>query len=137
MFNGRLDHVGHVVRDFDKALDLYRNKFGLTPKTIMDFPEFGSRMAFFSFAGSEIEVIQPGAEGVDPAGKCLKERGEGIFHFSIRVDDYDGEVKKWKDRGFTVTEYTHNTPGHIARLAFLNPEEIMGLWIEFIKEEEI
>jgi hypothetical protein len=45
---GRIDHIGHVVRDFDKAMDLYKNKFGLTPKRTMDFPEFGSRMAFFS-----------------------------------------------------------------------------------------
>jgi len=101
----------------------------------MEFPEFGSKMAFFPFGGIEIEVIQPGGKGEDPAARCLKERGEGVFHLSMRVSDYDGEVKKWRDKGFTVNEYTHQTSDRTVRIAFLNPEEVKGLWIEFIQEE--
>jgi catechol 2,3-dioxygenase-like lactoylglutathione lyase family enzyme len=132
---GKIDHLGHVVKDFDKAMDLYKNKFGLTPKRVMEFPEFGSRMAFFPFGDIELEVIKPGGGGDDPAARCLKERGEGIFHISIKIDsqeNYDKEMKKWRDNGFTVNEYTHSKEGHMVKLAFLSPSETMGLWIEFI-----
>jgi methylmalonyl-CoA epimerase len=130
----KLDHIGHVVNNFEEAMQLYK-KFGLKPNKTMEFAEFGSKMAFFSFAGSELEVIQPGGKGIDPAARCLRERGEGIFHLSLRVDDYEATVKEWKDKGFTVGEYRHETAGHLARIAFLNPDEVKGLWIEFIKEE--
>lgn len=132
---GKIDHIGHVVSDFDKAMDLYKNKFGLKLKRTMDFKEFGSRMAFFSFGDIEIEVINPGGIGDDPAARCLKERGEGVFHISIKIDDFDSyekEVKKWKEKGFTVKEYTHSKEGKTVKLALLSPDETMGLWIEFI-----
>ena len=132
---GKLDHIGHVVNNFNEALELYRNKFGLTPIRTIEFAEFGSRMAFFPLGDIEIELIQPGGRRGDPAAICLKERGEGLFHLSFRIDDYDAEVKKWREKGFKVEEYSHSIPRHKVRLAFLNPEETKGLWIEFIKEE--
>ena len=132
--SGKLDHVGHVVKNLDEAMDLYQNKLGLIPsdRGIVRFDEFGSRMAFFPFAGIEIELIQPGGRRADPAARCLKERGEGLSHLPIRVDDYDKEVKTWREKGFTVEEYTHSSPGRTVRLAFLAPKETHGLWIEFI-----
>jgi len=133
----KLDHVGHVVKDFDAALKFYSEKLGITPDHTMEFPEFGSRMAFFPFAGTQIELIMPGGGGKDPASRCLSERGEGVFHLSLRVDDFDAEVQKWKDKGFTVDEFCNESGDIRARLAFLRPEETFGLYIEFIKEEKI
>lgn len=130
---GKLDHVGHVVKNLDEGMKLYK-KLGLTPSEggIIEFAEFGSRMVFYPFSDITIELIEPGGLGGDPAARCLKERGEGLFHLSIRTDDYDTEVKTLKEKGFTVEEYAHSRPGHTTRLAFLAPEETLGLWIEFI-----
>ena len=58
----KLDHVGHVVYNFDEGMDLYKNKFGLTPDNIIEFTEFGSRMAFFPFGGIEASLY---------VGRCL------------------------------------------------------------------
>jgi methylmalonyl-CoA/ethylmalonyl-CoA epimerase len=129
---GKLDHVGHVVNNFEIALDLYVKKLGLEPLRIManaDAP-FRSKVAFFPFAEIELELIQPSNLAGDPAARCLKERGEGIFHISFRVDDIDVEIQKWRQKGFTVTEYP--VPEDNTRVAFLSPEEMKGLWIEFI-----
>jgi catechol 2,3-dioxygenase-like lactoylglutathione lyase family enzyme len=135
--SAKLDHVGHVVYNFDEGMDLYKNKFGLTPNNIMEFSEFGSKMAFFPFGGIELELIQPGGKGKDPAARCLKARGEGLFHLSLLVDDYDKEIKKWRDKGFTIEEYSHSTPNQKVKVAFLSPEETKGLWIEFLHTETI
>jgi methylmalonyl-CoA/ethylmalonyl-CoA epimerase len=128
----QLDHVGHVVVDLEKAMKVYE-RLGIVPSRQMDFPEMGSRMVFYPFGGIEIELIAPGGKGDDPASRCLKERGEGIFHLSMRVDDYDAEISALKKKGFSVREYTHETPEKTVRLAFLEPEEVNGLWIEFIE----
>ncbi|MBN1368554.1 MAG: VOC family protein [Dehalococcoidales bacterium] len=133
----KLDHIGHIVRDFDSAMNFYKNKLGLEPNKLLEFSEFGSKMAFFNFAGIEIELIDPGISEKGPAARCLKERGEGIFHLSFRADDYDTEVKQWKDKGFMVEEFTNIEGDNRARLAFLKPEETFGLYIEFLKKEKI
>jgi methylmalonyl-CoA/ethylmalonyl-CoA epimerase len=128
----KIDHIGHIVNNFDEAMDLYQSKFGLTPRIVMRHPQFDSRMAFFPFGDIEMELIEPNSLTEDPPYRVLKERGEGVFHISFRVDDYDKEVQQWKDKGFTVTE---SSPGGNVRIAFIGPEETKGLWIEFIEKE--
>ena len=130
----KIDHIGHVVNNFDEAVALYMKKFCIQPRQVIEFPEFGSKMAFFPFGGIEIEVIQPGGKGNDPAARCLRDRGEGVFHLSFRVDDYEKEIQTWREKGFTVEEYIHSNAGRIVKLAFLTPKDTKGLWIEFIKE---
>ena len=132
---GKLDHIGHVVNNFDEALDFYAKELGLKPERMMigaDAP-FGSKTAFFPFAGIELELIQPGKVVSNPAARCLQERGEGVFHLSFRVVDMDAAMKKWQQRGFTVTEYP--VPEENTRIAFLSPDEMKGLWIEFIEHK--
>ncbi len=128
----KLDHVGHVVKNLDEARKFYEEKLGLTPKLIMNHPEFGSQMVFYPFADTEVELIQPGTMPGDYAARCLKERGEGIFHLSFVPDDYDAEVKAWREKGFTVEEIAAQETRGPVRLAFLKPEETHGLWIEFV-----
>ncbi|MGA2108161.1 MAG: VOC family protein [Syntrophorhabdales bacterium] len=128
----KLDHVGHVVKDLDEARKFYEEKLGLAPKLTMSHPEFGSRMVFYPFANIELELIRPGNMPGDYAGRCLKERGEGVFHLSFVPDDYEAEVKAWREKGFTVEEIAVEEARGPVRLAFLRPEETHGLWIEFV-----
>lgn len=130
----KLDHVGHVVRNLEEGMKLYE-RLGLAQSRSLQIPEFGARMVFYPYAGVDIELIEPGGLKGDPAARCLKERGEGLFHLSISVDDLDAEIQALRNKGFTVEEYTHVLPEteHPVRLAFLAPEETKGLWIEFMQ----
>jgi methylmalonyl-CoA/ethylmalonyl-CoA epimerase len=133
----KLDHVGHVVHNIDEARKFYEDKLGLAPKVIMNHPQFGSRMIFYPFANIELELIQPGNIPGDFAGRCLRERGEGIFHLSLIPDDYDAEVKALREKGFTVDWIAGDSPQGPVRLAFLRPEEAHGLWIEYIDTSKL
>ena len=133
----KLDHVGHVVHNIEEARKLYEEKLGLAPKVTMRHPISGSQMIFYPYAGIEIELIQPADMPEDFARRCLDERGEGIFHLSFVPDDYDAEVKAWRDKGFTVDEVTAEEPRGPIKLAFLKPEEVHGLWIEFIDTSKL
>ncbi len=128
----KLDHVGHVVENLEEARKLYEETLGLVPKLVMSHPQFESKMVFYPFANIEIELIQPSNMPEDHARRCLKERGEGIFHLSFVPDDYDAEVKAWREKGFTVEEIVAEESRGPVRLAFLKPEETRGLWIEFV-----
>jgi catechol 2,3-dioxygenase-like lactoylglutathione lyase family enzyme len=128
----KLDHVGHVVHDLEESRKLYEDRLGLVPKRVMIHPKFDSKMAFYPFANIELELIQPSTMPEDYARRCLNERGEGIFHLSFVPDDYDAEVKAWREKGFTVEEIVAEEVRGPIRLAFLKPEETHGLWIEFV-----
>ena len=131
----KLHHVGHIVKNLDEGMKLYKNVLGLTPteRGIIELP-WGSRMVFFPYAGAYIELIEPAANGNDPAARCLKARGEGLFHISIYTDDFEAELESLRKKGLTIEEYSvpGALPGYTTKLAFLAPEETQGLWVEFI-----
>ncbi len=133
----RLDHIGHVVHDIDDARKLYETALGLVPSLVMSHPITGAQMIFYPYAGIEIELIQPGDMPEDVARQCLDRRGEGFFHLSLVPDDYDAEIGTWRARGFTVAEFAIEEPRGPIRLAFLQPEEVHGLWIEFIDTSKL
>jgi catechol 2,3-dioxygenase-like lactoylglutathione lyase family enzyme len=133
----KLDHVGHVVHNIEEARKLYEEKLGLVPKVTMRHPISGSQMIFYPYAGIEIELIQPADMPEDFARRCLDTRGEGVFHLSFVPDDYDTEIKAWRDKGFAVDEVAADSPQGPVRLAFLKPEEVHGLWIEFIDTSKL
>lgn len=130
----KLHHVGHIVRNLDDGMKLYEKKLGLTPSGFRKIPKWGARLVFFHFADLDIELIEPSGAEEDPAGRCLRARGEGLFHLSFRTDDFDTQVKAMRGKGFTVEEHTvpGALPGYTTRLAFLAPEETLGLWVEFV-----
>ena len=129
----RLDHVGIVVKDIDEATSLYGKMLGLTPwdKGVVEDSENGVRLlslptgdAFF------IELIQP-ISSKNRFARFLKERGGGLFHLCFLTDDFDKEVKAWKEKGFPVEEeMAMSFPEHPFRLAWLSPESTQGVWIE-------
>lgn len=127
-----LHHVGHIVSNLEEGIAFYQDKFGAgAPVQMIDVPLWGARMAMLPFAGSVIEIIEPGGLNGDPAGRCRDQRGEGPFQFAFFCDDYDAEIAALRNKGFTPEEVT--VPGEPPlRLAFLPPEQTHGMWMEFI-----
>jgi len=72
-------------------------------------------------------------------GKFLKERGEGVFHINIFTDDFDGDVKTLRKKGFTVEveEAKDLFPGYTLRMAWLRPADARGVWIEFADAKSV
>lgn len=112
--------------------------FIITPSNIVTCEELGTRMAILPIGDNAIELISPiGSKGhVDPrVTEHLRKRGEGLFHVCIFAEDFDTEVKTWKEEGYKVEVETHSAeqPDGTkinARMVFLSPEQTMGVLIE-------
>jgi hypothetical protein len=93
---GRLYHLGVVVRDIDDAMVTYRSLFGLTAFHRMDtnYPArhrhwtgtIANRNAFGWLGQLMVELVEPGL-GQGPAHEFLATRGEGLFHIGYATDD--------------------------------------------------
>ena len=59
-FLGPLNHVGIAVSDIHKAIEMYRNVFGVTDITEpADLPPQGVTFAFVNLPSGQVELIQP------------------------------------------------------------------------------
>ncbi|HEY9712778.1 MAG TPA: methylmalonyl-CoA epimerase, partial [Chroococcales cyanobacterium] len=94
----RLDHIAVAVTDLNEALEFYKNKFGLQCLGIEEVPEQGVRVAKLELGNTHLELLEPLSEDT-PVGKYLKQRGPGLHHICIGVDDICTKLDALKTSG--------------------------------------
>ncbi len=130
----RYTHVGHIVRDIKKGIDLYTNTFGFRPISREVVPIPGGKAFMVAVGDNSIELIEP-IDTEHRVGRFLETRGEGLFHISFRVDNLDEEVRSLRKKGVIIED-----PREISslpsrpRIAFADPRSVFGAIIELAEE---
>jgi hypothetical protein len=97
-----INQVAIVVKDLDKAMENYWKILGIGPWQVFNFDEriasdltydeedakFIMKIGLTMVGDTMMELIEP-KEGENIYSDFLKEKGEGIHHFGIFVDDVD------------------------------------------------
>lgn len=128
----KIDHVGMIVRDMDRAIEYYRS-LGIGPfkqhttdtrtnKTIQAEPaEFKIKIAMVDISPIKLELIQP-VEGRIPQQEFLESRGEGLHHIGFLTDDLDKQVAELAGKGLKVIlRVKRTTGGGVAYFDTRNP----------------
>jgi len=126
----KIEHVGIVVRNIDEALKIF-SKFGFRVVKSVTNPrqEFGS--VLISAGDAALELIEPiSAKG--SIAKFLEQRGGGIHHLSLGVDNIEQELESLQAKGIRlVNKEAQSLPS--ARVAFVHPHSAQGVLIELIQ----
>ncbi len=129
-----LHHVCIAVSNLDEALKVYEKNFGLKPARVQLVPDQGVKAALIPVGEEgEIELIEP----TNPEGgvaKFIKNRGEGIHHICLEVDDIDKELKSLAAKGVELIDKTprRGVPG---KIAFLHPKAARGVLVEIVQPD--
>jgi methylmalonyl-CoA/ethylmalonyl-CoA epimerase len=126
----RITHIGHVVRDIDKAVELYTGVFGFKAMSSNVGMIPGGKAFMVGVGSQSIEIIEP-TDSEHRVGKFLERHGEGWFHVSMRCDDIEAQVQKLRGKGISVEDPRFFTPTKTGpRIAFIEPQSIFGAVIE-------
>ena len=134
--------IGVVVRDIAKAVDYYSTTFGWGPFKISEFEMKGAdyngrkidckiKMARARQPGIEIELIQS-LEGDTPYTDFLKEKGEGLHHLGIRVEDVGAVLARLSGQGIRPV-FSLSYPEIGLAFAYLNSDSVGGVMIEIMQ----
>ena len=128
----RIHHIGIAVEDLDSALELYRDALGAELAERREVPAEGVEIAFLPVGESEIELLRPLniEKGI---GRFITERGEGIHHICLLVDDIDAVAGKLVDQGARMATEIRSHPDG-TRYAFVHPKSAHGVLIELYEE---
>lgn len=132
---GELDHVGVAVTDADAALKTYTEKWGytLTHREVID--DAGMELIWLEAGGMTVELVRSLRDD-SPVAKFLAERGSGVHHIAVRVDDIDAALKDLAERGVRLLDEQARPGGRGMRIAFVHPGDGVGVLWELVERTE-
>lgn len=124
-----LAHIGIAVKDIDEGIKFFQEKFGAKLNT-NNAPDgkmnFGLHIsAILDVGNMSFEIMQPTEEGMGPVGKFIAKNGEGIHHFSLKVNNFKEAKANFENQGLQIM----GEMGGI--MAFIHPKSCKGCLVEF------
>ena len=123
-----VDHIAVLVRDTEKALELYRDRMGLPFLLSEVLDEVGVRLTHLDMGNVKLQLVQP-LNPDHPLSGHLDEHGEGFHHVCWKVDNVGDAMAGLEKLGLKPrTNEPHPAPRG-GRAAFIDPSGTDGhLW---------
>ena len=124
----KFDHIGVVVEDLQKAMDVLSHFFSLEVIEIKEMKDAGIRIAFYPLGSGQMELIefQKPIAGVDP---MVTRPGAGVQHVAFQVEDFQEALKTLTAKGLKLVKGFPRSGAH-GQVAFFYPIEGLDLLIE-------
>jgi methylmalonyl-CoA/ethylmalonyl-CoA epimerase len=129
-----IDHVGVAVPDFDAAVALYRDKFGMELVHEETNEEQGVHEAMMAVGGSGscVQILAP-LSPESTIAKYLDRSGPGLQQVAYRVENVDKVCATLRERGVRLLypEPKRGTAG--SRINFVHPKDAGGVLVELVE----
>jgi methylmalonyl-CoA/ethylmalonyl-CoA epimerase len=124
----KIHHIGIAVSDETSALKFWRDALGLPLDQVEEVSSQKSQVFFLPVGESEIELVKPtGSES--SVAKFLEDRGPGMHHICVQVDDIRGMLETLKQKEIRlINETAIEIEGRL--MAFIHPKSTGGVLVE-------
>ncbi|WP_338603490.1 methylmalonyl-CoA epimerase [Sulfolobus tengchongensis] len=136
-----LDHIGIVVENIDEAVKFYQNNFGMKLIHYEAISERGIKVAFLvgnKDSSTSIELLEPinHDDMSNTVAKFLRNRGQGLHHLALKVDNISESLKELSEKGFKLIDDSprRGARGHL--VAFIHPKSGMGVLLELVQYKD-
>jgi methylmalonyl-CoA/ethylmalonyl-CoA epimerase len=131
-----IDHVAIAVEDIEAAIRLFESVLGMKVKHREEVAGFEVKIATLATGGTDIELVQ--AAGPDsPIAKFVAERGPGIHHIAIAVDDIEAALATLKQQGVQLIDQAPRPGKDGSRVAFIHPKATGRVLCELVENRKV
>ncbi|MEM0090184.1 MAG: VOC family protein [Nitrososphaerota archaeon] len=130
----RLHHISIVVKDADRAKETFLRLLNgsLVGEHIID--EGRLKLVWIKFNNTILELLQPLSSDSD-IYRSLEERGEGLHHIGVEVDDIEEEVERLKKLGMSFVGEKPISEVLNMLIAFVSPNDLHGVLYELVQHK--
>jgi methylmalonyl-CoA/ethylmalonyl-CoA epimerase len=129
----KIDHIGIVVRNLEKAIQVYSDVLGLKADRVERVEEFKVKIAFLPVGEVLVELLEPVGPGI--VQDFLTEHGEGLYHICYKVTDIDKALEE-VGKKTRLRDKKARPGGAGSRVAFLEPEDMFNVETELVERNE-
>lgn len=130
-----LDHIAIAVPDLQKAIERFKDDFGLPMGGTEDVVAAKTTAAFFPLPPTNIELVYPlNDEG--PVKAYLEKKGGGLHHLCFRSDNIEEDVARLKAKGYQFLADAPTPGAHGSKVIFIHPKSSDGVLIEINQPAE-
>lgn len=127
----RVDHVGIIVANLERAVAQFERALGVRLDRVEDFGPGQLRIAFLGVDDTWLELIEPVAED-GTAARWLRANGQGLQHVALEVDDLEAAISHLERAGLTcATPVLAGASG--SRIVFLREADLAGAMVELVE----
>lgn len=132
----KISHIGLATASLDAALGLFRDGMGIPVQGSEIVPGDAVNVSFLPVGESRIELLEPvGEEG--PLQKFLANRGPGIHHICLEVEDLPGMLRQLAQTGVELIDPEPRRGAHNSLVAFIHPKSANGVLIELVESSSL
>ena len=129
----KIEHIGIAVKDLEKSNKLFAKLFNKKHYKIEEVISEGVKTSFFKIGPNKIELLEA-TKPNSPITKFIEKKGEGIHHIAFSVTDIHKEIKRLKNKGFTILNEKPKKGADNKLVVFLHPKSSNGVLIELCQE---
>jgi methylmalonyl-CoA epimerase len=129
----KISHIGIAVRSIDQALPFYTNTLGLVLEGMEEVESEGVRIAFLKIGESRFELLEA-LEESSPIHKFIENKGEGIHHIALDVEDINTRIRHLMKNGVQFINSEPKEGAHQTQIAFMHPKSTQGVLLELCEE---
>lgn len=131
----RLHHVSIVVKDAERAKETFLRLLNgsLVGEHILD--EERLKLVWIKFDNMIVELLQPLSTD-SQIYRSLEERGEGLHHIGVEVDNIEEEVDRLKRLGMSFMGEEPISEALGMLIAFVNPRHLHGVLYELVQQKK-
>jgi methylmalonyl-CoA epimerase len=127
-----LDHVGIVVADFAGLDAVLGTVLGLDVG-VPEVEEATAMEVLWVQAGPvQLQFIRPTRDDTGAAA-VLRERGPGVHHVGLEVDDVAAALAHVRDAGVATRDEVPRAGARGARVGFVDPAALAGVELELVQ----
>jgi len=130
---GKVNHIGIMVKDLDRAIETYTQGLGILLEKRMENPDLKLRIGILKIGPLEIELLEFKDPDL-PVPKAIRADKPGLSHLCFEVTHLDKTVETLKTKGFQLVEGFPRQGAH-GRIAFVIPPHAPEERIELFEIE--
>lgn len=125
----RIEHIAIATKSMQTLKDVLENKLGIAMEYEEHLPEHATSLAMYPIGETYLELLASDKPHTGTS-RWIAERGEGLYHICLEVDDIDAAMTELRGKGVTF-ETEEPMIGHgNCRIVFLDAKTTGGVVIE-------